>query len=297
MTFLDNPILIRTIDGKPLNNGFISQVILATLCIQDHSECKYFGIINMNCDVILGIDWLQKHNPSIDWELNQVLFSCCGMNLVDLNSGDAQFFNPSLDLVPVQDILISIISVDNFFSQNQIQAFGLINFISDSIVVVASVGDTIPVNSVLASGTIEYIKSKVLEKYHGFINIFVNKEATILPPHQDQDIKIKLEEGKTPPFGLIYSLMPTEKIALQSYISENLAKGFIRPSISSAASPILFVKKSNGSLHLCIDYQGLNAITKWNQYPLPLVNELLDAIRGCNVFTKLNLKSAFNLLM
>src|SRR5260370_28322221 len=250
----------------------------------------------MNCIVILGIDWLQKHNPSIDWESNQVSFSCCGINLVDPISEDAWFLNPPLDLVLDQDVSISIISADNFFSQNQIQAFGLINFISDSIVVAASMGDTILDNSVLASGTIEYIKSKVLEKYHGFINIFVNKEATILPPHWDQDIKIELEEGKTPPFSLINSLMPTEKIALQSYISENLAKGFIHPSISSATSHILFVKKSNGSLHLCINYQGLNAIMKWNQYPLPLVNELLDALRGCNIFTKLNLKSAFNLL-
>ena len=168
----------------------------------------------MNCDVILGIDWLQKHNPSIDWESNQVSFSCCGMNLVDPISGDTQFLNPPLDLVLDQDILISIISADDFFSQNQIQAFGLINFVSDSIVIVASMGDTILDNSALAPGTIKYIKSKVPEKYHGFINVFVDKEATILPPHQDQDIKIKLEEGKTPPFGLIYSLMPTEKITL-----------------------------------------------------------------------------------
>src|SRR5260370_21553329 len=155
MTFLDNPILIRTIDGKPLNNGFISQVVLATLCIQDHSECKSFGIINMNCNVIVGIDWLQKHNPSINWESNQVSFSCCSMNLVDPISGDAQFLNPPLDLVLDQDILISIISADDFFSQNQIQAFGLINFVSDSIVVVAYVGDTIPDNSVLVSVTIK----------------------------------------------------------------------------------------------------------------------------------------------
>src|SRR5260370_42594552 len=115
----------------------------------------------MNCDVILGIDWLQKHNPSIDWESNQVSFSCCGMNLVDPNSGDTQFLNPSLDLVPVQDVLISIISADDFFSQNQIQAFGLINFVSDSIVIVASMGDTILDNSALAPGTIKYINSKI----------------------------------------------------------------------------------------------------------------------------------------
>jgi len=76
----------------------------------------------------------------------------------------------------------------------------------------------------------------------------VDKEATSLPSHHDQDIKIELEEGKTPPFGPIYSLTPTEKEALQTYISENLAKGFICPSTSSTASPILFVKKPNGSL-------------------------------------------------
>src|SRR5260221_7196228 len=87
-----------------------------------------------------------------------------------------------------------------------------------------------------------------------------------------------------------------EKEALYTYISENLAKGFIRPSTSSAASPILFVKKPNGSLRLCIDYRGLNAITKRNRYPLPLINELLNAVHCCHVFSKIDLKSAFNLL-
>src|SRR5258708_26065151 len=87
-----------------------------------------------------------------------------------------------------------------------------------------------------------------------------------------------------------------EKEALCTYIVENLAKGFICPSTSSATSPILFVKKPNGSLCLCIDYHGLNTITKHNCYPLPLVNELLDAVQGCSIFTKLDLKLAFNLL-
>ncbi len=71
----------------------------------------------------------------------------------------------------------------------------------------------------------KYIKSKVLEKYHGFLNVFVNKEAT-LSPHHDQDIWIEIEDGKAPLFGLIYSLTPMEKEALHSYILDNLAKGF-----------------------------------------------------------------------
>ncbi len=174
----------------------------------------------------------------------------------------------------------------NFFAQNRVSAFGVINFVPDSIVLATSITNPTSEIPIPAPGTLDYIKSKVLEKYHGFLNVFVDKEATTLPPHHDQDIQIEIEDGKAPPFGPIYSLTPTEKEALHSYISDNLAKGFICPSTSSAASPILFVKKPNGSLHLCVG----------NHYPLPLVNELLDAIQGCSIFTKLDLKSAFNLL-
>src|SRR5260370_10727472 len=95
---------------------------------------------------------------------------------------------------------------------------------------------------------INKIKAKVLAKYHGYINLFIDREAETLPPHHDQDIKIELEEGKVLPFRSIYSLMPVEKEALHSYITDNLAKGFIHPSTSSAASPIFFMKKPNGSL-------------------------------------------------
>ncbi len=111
------------------------------------------------------------------------------------------------------------------------------------------------------------------------------------------DIKIELEQqGKSPPFGPIYALTDKEKEALWAYLSDNLAKGFIHPSSSSAASPILFVKKANGSLWLCVGYWGLNAITRRNQYPLPLVNDLLKVIWRCKTFTKIDLKSTFNLL-
>ena len=110
----------------------------------------------------------------------------------------------------------------------------------------------------------ESIAAKVPPKYHDFLDIFVNKEATELPPHWAHDIKIELEEGKSPPFGPIYTLMDKEKEVLQSYLANNLAKGFICPLTSSAALPILFVKKANGSLCLCVDYQGLNAITRRN---------------------------------
>src|SRR5260221_12177393 len=122
-----------------------------------------------------------------------------------------------------------------FFVQDQISAFGVINFIPDSIVLAASITNPTSENPIPAPGTLEYIKSKVPEKYHGFLNVFVDKEASTLPPHCDQDIQIKIEDGKSPPFGSIYSLTLTEMEALHSYILDNLAKGFICPSTSSAA--------------------------------------------------------------
>ena len=79
---------------------------------------------------------------------------------------------------------------------------------------------------------------------------------------------IKLEEGKQPPFGLIYSLGPIELETLKTYIETNLANGFICPSKFPAGAPILFNRKPEGSFRLCVNYQSLNNITIKNRYPL-----------------------------
>ncbi len=146
----------------------------------------------MNCDLILGIDWLQQHNPLIDWESHQISFSCCNGNnpvqpsksVTTLKKGDATGISSSLD----KSIHVVALSADEFFAQNQVSAFGVINFIPDSIVLAASITNPTLEIPIPAPGTLEYIKSKVLEKYHGFLNVFVDKESTTLPPHHDQDI-------------------------------------------------------------------------------------------------------------
>ncbi|EAL22396.1 hypothetical protein CNBB2750 [Cryptococcus deneoformans B-3501A] len=124
------------------------------------------------------------------------------------------------------------------------------------------------------------------------------------PPKENTDAKINIglsttypsEEGKNPPFGPIYNLSETELEALREYLDENLKKGFIRPSESPAGAPILFVKKKDGSLRMCVDYRGINKITIKNRYPLPLIAELLDRLKSAKVFTKIDLRGAYNLL-
>ena len=83
---------------------------------------------------------------------------------------------------------------------------------------------------------------------------------------------------------------------LKKNIDENLAKGFIRRSTSPAGAPVLFVKKKDGSLRLCVDYRALNKITIKDRCPLPLINETMDQLKEASIFMKLDLEGAYNLL-
>ncbi len=83
---------------------------------------------------------------------------------------------------------------------------------------------------------------------------------------------------------------------MKSYIEEELAKGFIRPSTSPASAGFFFVKKKDGGLRPCIDYRSLNDITSKFRYPLPLVPAALEQLRRARYFTKLDLRCAYNLI-
>ena len=131
-------------------------------------------------------------------------------------------------------------------------------------------------------------------EYSDYSNVFSTKNAAELPENIGiNEYTIKLEEGKQPPFGSIYSLGPVELETLKTYIKINLANGFISPSKSPAGALILFNRKPDGSLRLCVDYRGLNNITIKNRYPLPLIGESLDRLGRARRFTQLDLTNAY----
>ncbi len=104
--------------------------------------------------------------------------------------------------------------------------------------------------------------TEVPNEYADFADVFSPKLAAELPEHTGiNDHAIELVDDRQPPYGPIYSLKPVELETLKAYIENNLASGFIRPFKSSAGAPILFDKKPDGSLRLCVDYQGLNNLT------------------------------------
>jgi transposase InsO family protein len=135
------------------------------------------------------------------------------------------------------------------------------------------------------------VPKRLLQKYRDF---FDTARAVHPPYRQGIDHAIELRPGTEPPFMRTYNLSPAELKALDEYLKEALASGWIRESKSPAGAPILFAPKKNGELRLCVDYRGLNAITIKNRYPLPLISELLDRLHGSTVFSKIDLKAAYH---
>ena len=133
---------------------------------------------------------------------------------------------------------------------------------------------------------VEETPTKVPAKYSDFADVFSPDLASELPEHTGiNDHAIKLVKGQQLPYGPIYSLGPVELKTLKAYIETNSANGFIRPSKSPAGAPILFDRKSDGSLRLCVNYQGLNNLTIKNRYVLPLIEESLDRLGRAKRFS------------
>ena len=138
--------------------------------------------------------------------------------------------------------------------------------------------------------------SNVSSKYHEFTDVFSKTKAEVLTPHCLYDLKINLEEGAQPPVGPIYSLSASKQETLKEFIEENLNIGFIQPTSSLHGAPVLFVKKKDSSLHLCVDFCSLNHISKKNCYPLPLVSDLLNLLHKAWIYSKIDLCHAYYLV-
>ncbi|GJR12359.1 putative nucleotidyltransferase, ribonuclease H [Tanacetum coccineum] len=117
-----------------------------------------------------------------------------------------------------------------------------------------------------------------------------------LPPQRQVEFRIDLVPGATPVAKSPYRLAPSEMQELSGQLQELQDKGFIRPSYSPWGAPVLFVKKKDGSLRMCIDYRELNKLTVKNRYPLPRIDDLFDQLQGARYFSKIDLRSGYHQL-
>ena len=122
------------------------------------------------------------------------------------------------------------------------------------------------------------------------------EELPGLPPHREIEFSIDVIPGATPASITPYRMAPLELKELKLQLQELLEKGFIRPSVSPWEAPVLFVKKKDGTLRLCIDYRQLNKLIVKNKYPLPRIDDLFDQLKGASIFSKIDLRSGYHQL-
>ncbi|KAL0554375.1 hypothetical protein IC582_008294 [Cucumis melo] len=213
-------------------------------------------------DVILGMDWLSANHASIDCFRKEVVFN-------PPSGTSFKFKGAGIVCMPK---VISAMKASKLLSQ------GTWN-------ILASVVDTRELEVSLSS-------EPVVREYP---DVFPD-ELPGLPPPKEIDFAIELEPGTAPISRAPYRMAPAELKELKVQLQELLDKGFIRPSVSPWGAPVLFVKKKDGSMRLCIDYRELNKVTVKNHYPLPRIDDLFDQLQGATVFSKIDLRSGYHQL-
>ncbi len=235
----ESHLAVAALDGRPLGSGRIHFTTedLTLLTGALHTETiRLFVFQSPQTPLILGLPWLERHNPHISWSERQISrwSEYCLQNCLSCTSPEQQPEPCTTSNIPGE--------------------------------------------------------------YHDLATAFSKTKASQLPPHRSCDCAIDLLPGSQPPKGRVFPLSQPESEAMKTYIEEELAKGFIRPSISPASAGFFFVKKKDGGLRPCIDYRGLNDISVKFRYPLPLVPASLEQLRKAKYFTKLDLRSAYNLI-
>jgi hypothetical protein len=148
--------------------------------------------------------------------------------------------------------------------------------------------------AVMSINEIESSVSARLRTLSSYRDVFPSDLPPGLPPSREVDHKIELLPGAVPPSRPTYRLSATELAELKKQLEELMKAGFIQPSKSPFGAPILFVKKKDGTMRMCVDYRALNNITVKNSYPLPRVDELFDRLQGAKYFSKIDLRSGYH---
>lgn len=275
-------------DGQVSTHGPVTHFVRVPLTISKHHEEISLNVTKLQHQpIILGIDWLEKHNPSINWKKRLISFQdeFCNKNCNE--QPPVQYSSQSPDLTYLLSCLVS---------EDYEPTFEDYSVLSMPLSEINTTAPDVSLSSVQSEDLPDPL-SFLPEIYSDFAPLFKERPVGTLPPHRDCDHAIPIEPGSKVPFGPLYTLSQAELKALREYLDDNLAKGFIRKSESPAGAPVLFTAKKDGkSLRLCVDYRALNKITVKNRCPLPLISETLDRLSSARIFTKLDLKGAYNLI-
>ena len=229
-------------------------------------------------DVILGMDWLQAVNPSINWK-TKTLSIPSGESWIRLTGLAAQVAPAGTEL--------------NFVSVPKLMRAARANQDDVQLVFVRQISDVrSELNTInISTNTSTQWGPEFQLLKEEFSDLF--QEPDSLPPERKTVHKIDIQMGASPSVRKPYRMNAEENDELKATLTSLLDRGFIRPSTSPFGAPVMFIRKKDGKLRLCVDYRALNAISIKNKYPLPHIEELMERVRGATIFSKIDLNSGY----
>ena len=228
----------------PLGSTYYTDLVFKNCPIQLEGRILPVDLVQLNIqgwDVILGMDWLTRHKVTIDCERKLVTFSTSDGERVTFKGSGYQVTIPTVSAM---------------------QAFKMLKKGRQGYL--CAIEATEPRD-------LDLNKIPVAREYPQ-----VFQEVPGLPPNREIEFTIELVPGTTPISKAPYRMAPAELMELKTQLQELLDKGLIQPSVSPWGAPVLFVRKKDGSLRLCIDYREQNKVTVKNKYPLPRIDDLFD---------------------
>ena len=281
------PIRLKLLDGSTSDSVITSTLRLPVEFSTVESQTLDFFVLPLDptSPLVLGLNWLTRYNPLIDCVLGSITF-CPHLlepSTPPTSSARSAQLSPQKPSIP-RIVLIGAAAFALASKQPGMRCFRI--HISDSAIYGKSVSVSDEVSDL----------AHLPEEYHDFADVFSKAKADTLAPHRPYDLKINIEEGATPPIGPMYSLSQSEMVTLREFVDEHLRIGFIHPTTSPHGAPVLFIKKKDGSLRLCVDFRGLNKISKKDRYPLLFVSDLLNTAGKARVYTALDLRHAYHLV-
>jgi hypothetical protein len=269
---------LRTVEGEPVEygNGVVTmETAPLHMTAGPITDTMVFDITEIGDQaVILGLPWLQKYNPRIDWVTGQLLWDKTNPQYDSSMPDRGKIGTPSeprRDLVTVRPQQQQGTNKPTTPQKMQIYL------------------------RMATSENAERIAS-VPEEYRQYKALFQEELKNGLPEHSQWDHEIPLKPDAKLHYNKLIPLNEEQLTALREHLDKELRKGIIRPSTSPIGHAAFFVPKKNGKLRLVVDFRPLNEATIKNRYPLPLISELQDRLGKAQWFTALDLKGAFNLI-
>ena len=330
---LARPVPVLNVDGTPNEAGQITEIVDMILRYKRHAERVVFAVTGLGKkDVLLGYTWLREHNPEIDWEKGEVKLSRCPRRCTECRdevraektstapkgvpntygslSGHRVCFATMLRTLKgsvqpppeTPDLPEELDEEEEQTDGPKYEDGDRLYFTSyrpkeqkEEIAATSTISQRIAEGFARNSNTPSLsLRERLPPSVWDYEDVFAKTSFDTLPEHREWDHAIELTADPKSPHRKLYPLSPVEQTELDKFLDENLSSGRIRPSKSPLAAPFFFIKKKDGSLRPVQDYRYLNSITVKNKYPLPLVDDLVQRLKGARYFTKLDVRWGYN---